>query len=35
MIGTGVGPEFEEPARQIVGVVGDTHDGGLSRDPDP
>ncbi len=35
MIGHGVGPEFEEPARQIVGVVANTHDGGLSRDPGP
>ena len=33
VIGHTVGPEFEEPARQIVGVVADTHDGGLSRDP--
>ncbi|MGB6721483.1 MAG: FtsX-like permease family protein, partial [Terracidiphilus sp.] len=33
VIGKGVGPEFEEPARLIVGVVGDTHDGGLNRDP--
>jgi predicted lysophospholipase L1 biosynthesis ABC-type transport system permease subunit len=30
-----VGPEFEEPARQIIGVVGDTHEGGLDRDPGP
>jgi len=35
IIGKDVGPEFDEPARQIVGVVGDTHDGGLSRDPFP
>jgi predicted permease len=35
IIGRGVGPQFEEPARQIVGVVGDTHDGGLNRDPGP
>ncbi len=34
-IGKGVGPEFDEPARQIVGVVGDIHDGGLNRDPRP
>ncbi len=33
VIGHGVGPEFEEPARQIVGVVGSTHEGGLGRDP--
>jgi putative ABC transport system permease protein len=35
VIGHGVGPDFEEPARQIVGVVANTHDGGLSRDPGP
>ena len=35
VIGHGVGPDFEEPARQVVGVVGNTHDGGLSRDPGP
>ena len=35
LIGHGVGPEFEEPARLIVGVAGDTHDGGLGRDPGP
>lgn len=34
-IGHTVGPEFEEPPRQIVGVVGNTHDGGLGRDPGP
>ncbi len=28
-------PNFEEPARQIVGVVADTHDRALNRDPDP
>jgi len=33
IIGKDVGPEFEEPARQIIGVVGDTHEGGLGRDP--
>jgi predicted permease len=35
IIGKGVGPEFEEPARQIVGVVGDIHSNGLNRDPFP
>jgi putative ABC transport system permease protein len=35
IIGKGVGPQFEEPARQIIGVVGDIHDGGLNRDPRP
>ncbi len=34
-VGKGMGPPFEEPARQIVGVVGNTHDGGLGRDPGP
>ncbi len=28
-IGHGLGPEFEEPPRQIIGIVGDTRDGGL------
>jgi putative ABC transport system permease protein len=32
IIGKGVGPEFEEPARTIVGVVGDVRDGGLDQD---
>jgi putative ABC transport system permease protein len=35
IIGKDVGPEFAEPARQIIGVVSDTHEGGLDRDPDP
>ncbi len=35
LIGKGVGPDFEEPARQIIGVVGNTHEGGLGRDPGP
>ena len=35
IIGHGVGPEFEEPARLIVGIVGDVRDGGLNRNPDP
>ncbi len=33
MIGNGVGPELEEPARVIIGVVGDTHEGGLAQEP--
>jgi len=33
-IGAG-GPAFGEPARQIVGIVGDTRDAGVSRDPFP
>ncbi|HEV8494073.1 MAG TPA: FtsX-like permease family protein, partial [Candidatus Angelobacter sp.] len=35
VIGRGVGPQFEEPARLIVGVVADTHEGGAARDPRP
>jgi predicted permease len=35
VIGKAVGPEFDEPARQIIGVVGNIHDGGLSQDPRP
>ncbi len=35
LIGKGVGPQFTEPARQVVGVVVDVHDGGLNRDPFP
>ena len=35
IIGKGVGPEFEEPARQIVGIIGDLRDSGLNRDPGP
>jgi predicted permease len=35
ILGKGIGPQFEEPARQIVGVVGDIHDSGLNRDPRP
>jgi len=33
IIGKGVGPEFEEPARQIIGIAGDTRDDGLDRNP--
>jgi predicted permease len=28
-IGNGLGPQFEEPARQIVGIVGDVRENGL------
>ena len=34
-IGKGVGPEFEEPPREIVGIVGDVRNGGLDSDPEP
>ena len=33
LIGKGVGPQFAEGPRQIIGVFADTHDGGLNRDP--
>lgn len=35
IIGKGVGPAFEEPARQIIGIAGDTRDNGLNRNPAP
>jgi putative ABC transport system permease protein len=35
IIGKGVGPEFEEPARQIIGIVSDVRDGALNRAPLP
>jgi putative ABC transport system permease protein len=31
----GAGPAFAEPPRQIIGIIGDTRDGGLDRDPGP
>jgi predicted permease len=34
-IGKGVGPEFTEPAREVVGIVGDARNGGLGTDPFP
>lgn len=35
LIGKGVGPQFVEGPRQIVGVAGDIRDGGLNRAPRP
>jgi hypothetical protein len=35
IIGQGMGPELEEPAWEIIGVVSDTHNTGLGRPPDP
>jgi putative ABC transport system permease protein len=32
VFGKGLGPEFEDPPREIVGVVGDTKDNGLDAD---
>jgi putative ABC transport system permease protein len=34
-IGKGVGPEFAEPPREIVGIVGDARNGGLDQNPFP
>jgi putative ABC transport system permease protein len=34
-IGKGLGPQFEEPARQIIGVVGDVRENGLKRSDQP
>jgi len=35
LIGAGAGPAFAEGPRQVIGVVGDTHDGGPDTDPAP
>ncbi len=35
VIGKGIGPEFEEPPREIVGVVGSVHEVGLSQGAQP
>jgi predicted permease len=35
ILGADLGPQFEEPARHIVGVVSDIHDSALNRDPRP
>jgi predicted permease len=34
-IGKGLGPEFEDPTRQVVGVVGDVRELGLDQDAPP
>jgi predicted permease len=35
IIGSGMGPNFAQPPRQIIGIVGDARDGGLNSDPGP
>jgi hypothetical protein len=35
VIGPGLGPNFDEPARQIVGIVADVHDDALDASPRP
>ncbi len=35
IIGKGVGPEYAEPPREIIGIVGDTHNDGPGREPRP
>jgi predicted permease len=35
VIGPGMGPVFAEQPRQVIGVVGNTRDGGLNQDPGP
>jgi predicted permease len=35
IIGGGMGPDFVQAPREIVGIVGDTRDGGLNNDPFP
>jgi putative ABC transport system permease protein len=35
IIGGGMGPDFVQPPREIIGVVGDARDGGLNNDPFP
>jgi predicted permease len=35
IIGVGMGPNFVQPPREIIGIIGDTRDGGLNNDPQP
>jgi putative ABC transport system permease protein len=35
IIGKGIGPEFDDPPRQIIGVVADIRDNGLNSNPPP
>jgi putative ABC transport system permease protein len=34
-IGKSMGPEYQEPARKIIGIVGDVREAGLDREPEP
>jgi putative ABC transport system permease protein len=34
-IGKGLGPQYADPPREIVGIVGDVRDNGLNNDPPP
>lgn len=35
IIGRGMGLDFAQPPREIIGIIGDTRDGGLNNDPFP
>ena len=35
IIGSGMGPGFTQPPREIIGIAGDARDGGLNNDPEP
>jgi predicted permease len=35
IVGQGMSPDTDEPARAIIGIVGDTHNNGLGNPPDP
>jgi predicted permease len=35
IIGGVMGPDFVQPPREIIGIVGDARDGGLNNDPQP
>jgi predicted permease len=35
IVGQGMSPDTDEPARTIIGIVGDTHNNGLGNPPDP
>jgi len=35
IVGQGISPDVDEPARTVIGVVGDTHNSGVGHRPDP